>query len=234
MATAATAASLEQHASPVPFTKSAYGFVRTAPAAAAALNFKSEMNVVPTEAFVLQDNHFVNLPLDINAAFKLPGSVELFKSTYSETNFQWLTTADYEQMLLILPTIHQHCADFEKEGLNPMITLAASVASFADEAKTLVTTLKEQLEIICDPSVSLSDTKGKSARGDAKEVLKILKDNNQNVHKKCQLIQKEDRGNVEALKEMAWATEKYNEALAAGDKTKLQLIQATGMLEVHT
>lgn len=53
---------------------------------------------------------------------------------------------------------------------------------------TLVNALKEQLEIICDPSIPLGSPVSKQARSDAKEILGLMKTNGKSVEKKCGAI----------------------------------------------
>ena len=93
---------LNPEQTPDPFFKPAVAFMQAGgqndPAKKSKINLKQVMNgEVPSETrFTLQNEHFITIQLYINAAIKVPGTSDLFETTYPKLNFKdFLSENDY-------------------------------------------------------------------------------------------------------------------------------------------
>ncbi|KAH6649383.1 hypothetical protein F5144DRAFT_481067 [Chaetomium tenue] len=149
-------------------------------------------------SFTLDGEHFTQLQFYNHSAFFIPKSPEIFHSTYPFANFKkWLSENDYKTMVTVLTDINRHCEVFQARGISPMIDLgmfapapkrAHKIVAFAGDAAVNIESLKEQLEIICEPSNRLDSPEAKTAREDAKQTLRILHSGSIDVKDECNEI----------------------------------------------
>ncbi|KAK0665600.1 hypothetical protein QBC41DRAFT_349448 [Cercophora samala] len=222
----ATADILAPQATLDAFEQQASTFLRQAQPSA-KIAYKEKINVTPEagNVFSLDDKLFAKLQLYIAAAFIFPETPEQFRNKYPFGGFSLtkLQLQDYELMVQVLTSIHQHCATFQTHGINSMIELSHSIANFADEVVALVNELKNQLEIICDSRVYLSSDKSKQARKEARDILLMLKGSSETVHQKCAAI-------LDATS--VFKTQTAQDAIAVKDLlTKLDAAMPTSMVD---
>ncbi|KAK5661825.1 hypothetical protein OQA88_9927 [Cercophora sp. LCS_1] len=218
----AAAAVLAPQASLDLFEKQADIFVRRAEP---KVKYDNVVGATPVNAFSLNNTHFKKLQAYIAAAFVFPSTSEQFKNKYPFSGFgiTHLKEHDHNLMASVLTGIHQHCATYRVKGINPMIELSHSIADFAEDVVVLVNALKEQFEIICDRTVPLGSPQSQQAREDAKELLKIMKQNSTR-------IQEKSKASHDATSQFQMETE-ADEAALKGLIETLDSVMPTSMLE---
>ncbi|KAH6637823.1 hypothetical protein C7974DRAFT_411285 [Boeremia exigua] len=131
----------------------------------------------PMAVFILNSKDFIDLQKYIQAATALPSSAALFEAEFPRSGMSKFLEEDpelYDAMKEALPRMHQRCANFQIETLEPMIVLGGRISNFAKSSGTYIDRIVGYLNKMGEPGVSKNSPAYSSAKRNADKHLDRL------------------------------------------------------------